>query len=136
MLTEWVTEISLPRRGLRACMHLCTSGNVTCAPGTIGCACALPTGYGVSNAGNVLMSDDCSGVPLAFKSWTATQRSPGWWQFASAADGTCLTVNTGDYIGIWYGCECSNRVQFVSACTTPALRPALVFPGLCSACAA
>lgn len=105
MLTEWVTEITLPRRGPSACMHLCTSGNATCKPGTTGCSCTLPAGYGAGAVGNVLLSDDCSGVPPAFKSWIASQQAPGWWQFASSSDGTCLTVNTADYIAAGYGCE-------------------------------
>ena len=108
MLEEWVTQLSVPCRGAKLCVHICSNANGTCAPGTPGCTCALPRGYTVSGvpAANVLISDDCSGVPAAAKSWSATQRAPEYWRFASA-DGTCLTVNRGDVINKWYTCGCS-----------------------------
>jgi hypothetical protein len=91
-------------------MHLCTRANATCTPGGAGCICALPRTYNVTNAGSVIISDDCSAVPEAFKSWSATQRAAGYWQFANTGDGTCLTVNTADVIRKFNGCECRARL--------------------------
>ena len=113
MLQQWVTQITVPRRGPQACMHLCTRANATCTPGGAGCICALPRGYNVTGAGSVIISDDCSTVPEAFKSWSATQRAAGFWQFANVGDGTCLTANTGDLIKKFNGCEWYARATMI-----------------------